>query len=191
MFRIVKTNLKVIVVAAVTAMVTAGGPAAFAAAYDAVNARNADQVDGKHAVGSGSSVANRKGKLVATNPTTGQLPNNIIAKAIDANRLDGLDSSALIQKDKVRHVSVSAGGDVLMASATNIKVAHVDGSGVYTITMPNHATCVISITLLGSSFGLTRAVHSDDPAAPFEVHTADPSGVPTDRDFDVLAFCTA
>ena len=55
---------------------------------------NADTVDGKHAVGAGASVKKRAGKLVATNKQ-GRLPNSIIAKAPDANRLDGLDSTAL------------------------------------------------------------------------------------------------
>jgi hypothetical protein len=35
-------------------------------------------VDCKNAVGAASTGANRKGKLVATSPTTGRLPNNII-----------------------------------------------------------------------------------------------------------------
>jgi hypothetical protein len=37
-----------------------------------------------------------KGKLVATNGTTGVLPNGIIAKAPNANWLDGLDSSVIV-----------------------------------------------------------------------------------------------
>lgn len=36
------------------------------------------------AVGSGASTAQRKGKLVATNPRTGKLPNNILSQAPDA-----------------------------------------------------------------------------------------------------------
>lgn len=55
---------------------------------------NADKVDGKHAVGSGATVEDRAGKLVATDKK-GRLPNNIIAKAVNANRLDGLDSGEL------------------------------------------------------------------------------------------------
>jgi hypothetical protein len=57
-------------------------------------AHNADKVDGKHAVGFGATKAARKGKLVATDPETGFLPNNIVAKARDADKLDGQDSSA-------------------------------------------------------------------------------------------------
>lgn len=67
-------------------MVASFGPGLAQAAYDAVNS---DKVDGLHAVGAGASVTNRKGKLVATNGSTGRLPNNIIAKAPDSARLGG------------------------------------------------------------------------------------------------------
>ena len=82
-------HLTTILVAMVTAAVTAGGPALAAAVAEAVNA---DKVDGRHAVGAGATRAEREGKLVATSGTTGRLPNDIIAKAPDANELDGLDS---------------------------------------------------------------------------------------------------
>ena len=76
--------------ALVTATVTVGAPAV----ADAVvrYARNADKVDGKHAVPASASTAERKGKLVATSGTTGRLPNNIIGKAADEDKLDGRDS---------------------------------------------------------------------------------------------------
>lgn len=61
----------------------------------ALFAHNADKVDGKHAVGAGASVATRKGALVATSPTTGRLPDNIIAKAPNADKVDGIDSRQL------------------------------------------------------------------------------------------------
>ena len=194
MFRLVSANLKVIVVAAITAMVTAGGPPALAAAYDAMNARyagNADKVDGRHAVAAATSIEDRKGKLVATNVTTGQLPNNIIAKALDANKLDGLDSTALTRKEQIRHVSVSAGGDALMKSDAAIKVTHVDGSGLYSVTMPNHSNCVVSTTMVGAEFGFSAVEFSDDPAIGFLVRTGTPAGALADRDFDLLAFCRA
>lgn len=72
-----------------------GGPALAAAVF----ANNSDKVDGKHAVGYGATVDDRKGKLVATNGTTGLLPNNIIAKAPDADTLDGVDSSGFLLID--------------------------------------------------------------------------------------------
>jgi hypothetical protein len=89
-----RAHLSTIVVAFVTAAVTAGGPAVAASIVD--YARNADKVDGRHAVGAGTSAANRAGKLVATNGD-GRLPNGIITKAPDANRLDGLDSSSFLR----------------------------------------------------------------------------------------------
>jgi hypothetical protein len=67
--------MSTIVTAVIVSGIFVAGPTVAQAAYDAVNA---DKVDGKHAVGAGSTVANRKGKLVATSPTTGRLPNNII-----------------------------------------------------------------------------------------------------------------
>jgi hypothetical protein len=76
------------------AVAGAGGPVV-AAAFDA---RNADKVDGKHAVGAKAGVEQRKGKLVATSPTTGRLPNNVIAKAPDAARLGGEDPSVYLDR---------------------------------------------------------------------------------------------
>ena len=61
----------------------------------AVMATNSDKVDGKHAVGAKASVSQRAGKLVATG-RNGKFPNNVIAKAPDANRLDGLDATAFL-----------------------------------------------------------------------------------------------
>jgi hypothetical protein len=70
------------------------GPQIAIAAFDAVNS---DKVDGKHAVGAGATLAGRAGKLVATN-AEGRLPNNIIAKAPDANLLDGQNADAFQQR---------------------------------------------------------------------------------------------
>lgn len=56
------------------AVAGAGGPV-IAKAFDA---NNADKVDGKHAVSSGATVGQRKGKLVATSATTGKLPTSLI-----------------------------------------------------------------------------------------------------------------
>jgi hypothetical protein len=59
----------------------------------AAKVKNADRVDGKHAVAAKASPAKRAGKLVATD-RSGHLPGDIIVKAPDADRLDGQDSSA-------------------------------------------------------------------------------------------------
>lgn len=101
------------IVAMVTAAVTAGGPALARAAYDAVNT---DKVDGKHAVGAAATRSARAGKLVATN-RAGRLPNNIIAKAPNANLLDGKDSSAFSAASHLHD-------DRYVKSADHTKAAH-------------------------------------------------------------------
>jgi len=76
--------------ALVTSVGLAGGPAI-------AKALNADTVDHKHAVGSKASVKARKGKLVATDPRTGRLPNNIITvapRALSAARADTATTAA-------------------------------------------------------------------------------------------------
>jgi hypothetical protein len=82
---------------------------------------DADSVDGFSAVASSATTSQRKGKLVATNANTGELPNNIIAKAPDANKLDGLDSSAY-QRSFTNTVVVSPKGTAA-ASGTALKDA--------------------------------------------------------------------
>ncbi len=102
--------------ALVIAVAGVGGPVV-AKAFDA---QNADKVDGKHAVTSSASAAQRKGKLVATSPDNGRLPNNIIRKAKDADKLDGLDGPA------VMFPSAVPAGQLLIGWAS----ADVNGSGV-------------------------------------------------------------
>jgi hypothetical protein len=90
MLNVVRRHLPTAITAAVVCTLFAGGPSIAKAAVDAVNS---DKVDGKHAVGAGASVAQRAGKLVATN-ARGQLPNNIIAAAPDAELLGGKSPGA-------------------------------------------------------------------------------------------------
>jgi hypothetical protein len=87
-----RQHVTIMIVAALGVMIGSVGPSVARAAYDAVNA---DKVDGKHAVGAGATVTQRKGKLVATSPTTGRLPNNIIAKAPDSDKLNGYSHKTL------------------------------------------------------------------------------------------------
>ncbi len=96
-------DLRTTVVAVIAASVVAG-PSAAAVAYVV----NADKVDNKHAVGAGSAVSTREGKLVATSSRTGLLPNNIIAKAPNSESLDGLDS-----RDFLRANGTAADADKL------------------------------------------------------------------------------
>jgi hypothetical protein len=93
-------------VAGIVAVLATGGPAIAHGVRHALFAHNAGKVDGKSAVAASSSVQARKGKLVATSPGSGLLPNNIILQAPDSNLLDGLDSTSF----------VSGGGTVLRAA---------------------------------------------------------------------------
>ena len=105
------------------ALVVAVGTAAIAMPTGAVAAyvANADRVDQKHAVGSGASMDARAGKLVATG-SGGRLPNNIIAKAPDAARLNG----QTLKQVRTQWLSVTASGTVYGASpgATDVTVTH-------------------------------------------------------------------
>lgn len=87
-----------ILIAAVVAAVTAGGPVIARTVADF--ARNADRVDGRHAVGPRASLQKRAGKVVATNKK-GRLPNNIIRKAPrarEADRVGGFGPTAFVHK---------------------------------------------------------------------------------------------
>ncbi|MDQ4143205.1 MAG: hypothetical protein M3198_05550 [Actinomycetota bacterium] len=86
-----RRNAATVAVAVVAAAITANAPA-IAHGVHAMFAHNSDKVDGLHAVASKASRKKRRGKLVATSPKTGRLPNDIIKKAPNANKLDGLDS---------------------------------------------------------------------------------------------------
>lgn len=92
-FKNLSRDVRVVLVSVLASSVVVALPAT-AAVYVA----NADKVDNKHAVAAGATKKARAGKLVATG-STGLLPNNIIAKAGDANRLDGFDSTAFLGVD--------------------------------------------------------------------------------------------
>ncbi len=92
------------IVALVAAILLATAPAVASAVV--AFARNAGRVDGFSAVKATASLRDRSGKLVATSRTTGRLPNDIIAEAPNANRLDGLDSSAFVRNRGFVVVSV-------------------------------------------------------------------------------------
>jgi hypothetical protein len=113
MSRVLRKHAATIVVAVVTAAVTAGAPSLAAAAFDALNAH---KVDGKHAVGAKATKKKRAGKLLATN-AKGVFPNNVISKALDANRLDGLDSSAFRRKYAQVKIVAKSGGDFTTINA--------------------------------------------------------------------------
>ncbi len=95
MLEIVRKHLTTIVVAMVVASVTAATPAMASSVQRVLFANNSDKVDGRHAVAATASPAQRAGKLVATN-SAGRLPNTIIAKAPDADLVDGVDATDLV-----------------------------------------------------------------------------------------------
>lgn len=135
MFAFLRRHLLVLVAGVLGAMIAAAGPTVARAVYDAVNA---DKVDGKHAVSSGASIAVRKGKLVATNTQTGQLPNNIIAKAPDAARLNGYTHAKLrVQPLPVQGVATSGGASIFTDGFTLAGTG--DGTiGISFLVPPDH-----------------------------------------------------
>jgi hypothetical protein len=100
--RRLRNHTETILVAMITAAVTAAAPALAHGVQHALFAHNADKVDGKHAVGAGSSVEARRGRLVATSGTTGRLPDNIIATAPNSDQLDGKDSTDFLKAGQIR-----------------------------------------------------------------------------------------
>lgn len=87
-----RQSIKTALIAATVAAVVAATPALAAVIAD--YSKNSDKVDGKHAVSWNVGSVKRAGKLVATN-SAGKLPDSIISKAPDANKLDGIDSTRL------------------------------------------------------------------------------------------------
>lgn len=67
-----------VTVVAVALVLAFGGGAVAKAKYDA---KNADKVDGKHAVSANAPAEKRKGALVATDKRTGRLPDTVVAAA--------------------------------------------------------------------------------------------------------------
>lgn len=166
------------------ALVLAVGLTAPAAGDDlrrAFDAKNAHKVDGRHAVGAGSSVAARRNKLVATNGQ-GRLPNNIIAKASDADRLDGVDSSAW------RFLDLRVGSAHLSGGATfSHRIMLADDANdafSWTVTLPPDyaAGRPVRVALdwvtgaTGCTVSLERAVSAwSRPGAAFVGNSSDPT----------------
>lgn len=86
----VRRHIPFLITGLMAGLLVASGPQLARAAQQVVNA---DKVDGKHAVSAGASPKQRANKLVAADKR-GRLPDNIIAKAPDADLLDGKSSAA-------------------------------------------------------------------------------------------------
>jgi hypothetical protein len=155
------------VTALVVAVLGSTGPAIAHGVQHAVFAHNADKVDGKHAVRSSASVAARKGKLVATSRANGYLPNNLIKKALDSDKLDGLNPNDLVR--------VARGGntdDPVELSTTYEPVLTVQ------LTAPRKGFVLLTGTVSGIAETpgaecqcaiFTRVRHASVPAADFEL----------------------
>lgn len=128
-----RENIKIVAVAAGCLVIGLSLPAAAGQAR-AIYANNSDKVDGKHAVGSGASTTQRKGKLVATNPQTSRLPDNIIKKAPDASRLGGYTHAQL------RTIPVLVQGGGLQGGAEVTAAGEVflpiGGAATYSFVLP-------------------------------------------------------
>ncbi|HET7734939.1 MAG TPA: hypothetical protein VFK52_03110 [Nocardioidaceae bacterium] len=116
-----RENLKLIAVATFCLTVGLAGPSVAGALQKGLNA---DQVDGKHAVGAKTPIAKRKNKLVATNKQ-GFLPSSIIKSARNAQRLGGYPHSALRVISIPNLTPVGAAQDALLG------VSLPDGSNSY------------------------------------------------------------
>lgn len=115
----------------------------------AATVKNADKVDGKHAVGANAGEDKRAGKLVATDKETGLLPDNIIATAPNADTLDGLDSTDLQDAETLdgrdssvymtHWMNVNANGTIRTRSAglAGAAVTKLPDSGRYCVTLPD------------------------------------------------------
>ncbi len=144
-FKFFRNNGKLLAVAAVMGVVGLSAPAL--ASSVASFADNADKVDGKHAVGYGASTAVRKGKLVATSPHSGRLPNNIIARAPDSSRLGGKTAGAYLKKSQVINAKVTCAGTTYSPYDSTDAVSSINSMRYSTsnaiircnMELPNHA----------------------------------------------------
>lgn len=159
-----RNRLPVVLSAVALAVALLGATPLGNAALTAVDfARNADRVDGKHAVAFGTGVGKRKGKLVATSPQTGLLPSNIISRAPradladqagNADLLDGLDSSAFAQG--LWAVVGSNGSLARGRGATSAASLGVDGQ--YEVIFNRNVAGCAYVATLGDAAASTGAV---------------------------------
>jgi hypothetical protein len=120
----------------VVLVVGLAGGATAKATFDANNARNADKVDGRHAVGASASTHARKGRLVATNPNSGRLPDNIIGRAPDSARLGGVPAPALKRLTfPVTSAGVGGTGATVFVDEVDLSGSQ-DGTVSWTVLLP-------------------------------------------------------
>jgi hypothetical protein len=171
MRQILSTAIVALVVAALTA-VSVSALAQSSPATDStyspasVSKINADKVDGKHAVGAGATIPQRRGKLVATDKT-GFLPRNIVKplwpliQHMPAGFADGVDDQGV------------TGVTVTRLSGSNSLPAN-SSFGFLSPSCPT-GSAVVGGGFLSQAYGVTAAVSApsgDRWYAAFENHIA-------------------
>lgn len=155
-------HLKTFVIGAVAGALFGAAPAVAGSVVRF--ARNADKVDGFHAVGARQSAEDRAGKLVATN-MNGRLPNDVIRTAPDAARLDGREPEEYARTcvaggvTGLAFVDVGIGSDLQVVAGHNFVNAHIppviEGANPQCQRGPDPRARRISAGLYEVSFGST------------------------------------
>jgi hypothetical protein len=184
------------VTALVVAVLGTTGPAVAHGVRHALFAHNADKVDGRHATGFNASLALRKGKLVATSPTTGRVN--------DAERLDGVDSTAFFgsglftgrlndlntigsSAGPVSGVSQAAGSPVGVETLSPNRPIHLrDLAATLTATVPGPDVLQVVLNVFESDGTFITQLRCDIPAGQRECTTAGPAAEVPPRSFLVL-----
>jgi hypothetical protein len=135
MFKGLGRDVRTTVVAVVVAALVLAAPAAAIVA-------NADKVDGRHAVGAAATKAGRADKLVATN-SNGYLPNNIVLKAQNSDKLDGLDSTRFLKATSTPTVGKSAGTPRVLSGDWQ-EVSSLSGAG-QALVVPDGGVIVVTV----------------------------------------------
>ena len=148
-----------VAVAMATAAVTAVAPAIADGVRHAMFAHNSGAVDGKSAVGAEATKRKRRGKLVATDPVTGRLPNSLIKKAPNADKLDGLDSTAFLQNSGVITIQGNGWTKAPGGSGTATLEPQIQGARATSTSASGNATYVVMpdlpVTMYGKVLKLT------------------------------------
>jgi hypothetical protein len=126
-------------------------------------ARNANKVDGLKAVKSTASLTKRRGRLVATDKTTGLLPNDLIGKAPDADRIDGVDSAELVRGATVLHKATTCPFSGFLPEGSGITYDTFLGQR-FTLT-GGHVDCPLDLPVNAVVTSLTVRGYDDDSGA--------------------------
>ncbi len=185
-----RKNAATIAVAMATAAVTAGAPALAHGVKHALFAHNSAAVDGKSAVGAEATKSQRKGKLVATDPVTGRLPNNLIKKAPNADKLDGLDSTKFLQNSGAITIQGNGWTKAPGGSGTATLEPQIQGARATSTSTSGNATYVampdLPVTMYGKVLKLTGVEVCYNAETDFFVDTialervVDTNGVPAE-----------